>query len=452
MYKSTDSQKQIIRVLMLGASLDIQGGITSVEKLILENAPPELQIHHVGTFAPGSVRHNAMVFIKAIKTLVWTLLRGEADLVHIHFAERGSTLRKLIIVLIILAFRQPFILHAHGAAYQEFFAGLPSLVQRIIVFLFGRCTKFIALSENWRNYFIETFRLDKNQTTVLYNPVNLPDLSRHVEKPTQNLTPQPPSFLGSGQVKPLSLQERGLERGFPDPVKSKVNLPSNIPQQRENMPIKFVFLGRIGKRGGALDAAKSIISFPKQDKGAFDLIKAFAALPESDRNFAELVLAGNGDLEMAQQLIVELAVEEKITICAWLSPAQRDALLATADAFILPSYNEGLPMSMLEAMAWGLPVIVTPVGGIPEVVNHNQNGLLVQPGNQEQLVQAMQNLIRDEGLRISLGTAARRRVECFDVKNYIASLLALYASVVRQGNDFSATNTKIQLNSYSNPK
>ena len=396
MYKSTDSQKQIIRILMLGASLDIQGGITSVEKLILENAPPEMQIHHVGTFAPGSVRHNAIVFIKAIKTLVWTLLRGEADLVHIHFAERGSTLRKLIIVLILLAFRQPFILHAHGAAYQEFFAGLPILVQKIIAVLFGKSTKFIALSENWGKYFLETFRLDKNQTTVLYNPVNL---------------------------------------------------PSNIPQRREQRQVKFVFLGRIGKRGGALDVAKSIISFPKQDKGAFDLIKAFAALPESDRNCAELVLAGNGDLEMAQQLIIELAVEEKITISAWLSPAQRDALLATADAFILPSYNEGLPMSMLEAMAWGLPVIVTPVGGIPEVVNHNQNGLLVQPGNQEQLVEAMQNLIRDEGLRISLGTAARRRVECFDVKNYIASLLALYASVIRQGNDFSATKTKIQLNS-----
>ncbi len=381
MYKSTDSQKQIIRVLMLGASLDIQGGITSVEKLILENAPPEIQIHHVGTFAPGSVVLNAIVFIKAVKTLVWKLLRGETDLAHIHFAERGSTLRKLILVLILLAFRQPFILHSHGATYQEFFAGIPRLAQRTIALLFGKCTKFIALSENWKNCFIETLHLAPNQTIVLYNPVNL---------------------------------------------------PSNIPQRKDKRQVKFVFLGRIGKRGGALDAAKSIISFPKQDKGAFDLIKAFAALPESDRNSAELVLAGNGDLEMAQQLIQELAVEEKITLCAWLSPTERDALLAEADAFILPSYNEGLPMSMLEAMAWGLPVIVTPVGGIPEVINHNQNGLLVQPGNQEQLVQAMQNLIRDEELRISLGTAARRRVECFEVKNYITSLAALYASVVRQ--------------------
>jgi glycosyltransferase involved in cell wall biosynthesis len=378
MHTFTENKKRIIKVLMLGASLDIQGGITSVEKLIIENAPPELKIDHVGTFAPGSVRHNAKIFIKALKTLVWKLLRRESDLVHIHFAERGSTLRKLILVIIILAFRQPFILHAHGATYQDFFAGLPSSVQKITAFLFSKCTKFIALSESWRYYYLKQFHLDKDQITVLYNPVNF---------------------------------------------------PSTIPYRQERKNLKFVFLGRIGKRGGALDLAKSVVAFPKQDKGSFDLIRAFAALPESDKKSSELLLAGNGDLEAAQQLIQELGVEEKVTISAWLSPEQRDELLAAADVFILPSYNEGLPMSMLEAMAWGLPVIVTPVGGIPEVIHDGKNGLLVQPGNQEQLVQAMQNLIRDESLRIAMGTAARSSVECLDVKNYIASLLALYASV-----------------------
>ncbi len=254
--------------------------------------------------------------------------------------------------------------------------------QWLIAIVFGKSTKFIALSESWKAYYAKIFNLNNNQITVLHNPVNL---------------------------------------------------PSNIPQRQGNQQIKFVFLGRIGKRGGALDVAKSVISFPKQDKGAFDLIKAFAALPELDRNRAELVLAGNGDLDMAQQLINELGLENKITISAWLNSAERDNLLAEASAFILPSYNEGLPMSMLEAMAWGLPVIVTPVGGIPEVVHHNQNGLLVQPGNQEQLVEAMQNLIRNENLRISLGTAARNSVESFDIKNYVDSLFGLYAAVAKKG-------------------
>ncbi|AFZ26424.1 glycosyltransferase [Cylindrospermum stagnale PCC 7417] len=393
---SNDNHKQTLRVLMLGAALDVKGGITSVEKLILDNAPPELQIHHVATFAQGSALYNVIVFIKSVQILLWTLLKGEADLVHIHFAERGSTLRKTILALIVLAFRQPLIFHAHGATYKEFHAGLPNLIQHLLDTLFSKSTKFIALSESWKDYYSQQFRLSEKQITVLYNPVQI---------------------------------------------------PSSIPHRLGKKQLKMIFLGRIGKRGGALDLAKSVVTFPKQDKGAFNLIRAFAALPESDRNCTELILAGNGDLEAAQKLIQELNIERKITICPWLSPEQRDELLSAADAFILPSYNEGLPMSMLEAMAWGLPVIVTPVGGIPEVIHNNKNGLLVQPGNQEQLVQAMQNLIRDECLRTSLGTAARKSVECLDIKNYINSLLLLYTSVISQGNNLDSKTSIIKPNS-----
>ncbi len=374
-----DNQKKILRILMLGAGLDIKGGITSVETLIIDNAPPELQINHVATFAQGSASHNILVFIKSVQMLLWTILRKEADMVHIHFAERGSTIRKSILAFIVLVFRQPLILHAHGATFQEFYATLPVIIQHLLYMLFSRCTKFIALSESWKDYYSKQFNLGENQISILYNPVNL---------------------------------------------------PSVIPQRRGRTRLKFVFLGRIGQRGGALDLAKSIVAFPKQDKGSFDLIRAFATLPESDKKASELVLAGNGDLEAAEKLIQELNMEEKITICPWLTPEKRDELLATADAFILPSYNEGLPMSMLEAMAWGLPVIVTPVGGIPEVITDKHNGLLVQPGNQEDLVQAMQSIINDENLRISLGNAARASVEKLDIKNYIVSLITLYKSVL----------------------
>lgn len=378
---NTDYQKQIMKILMFGPSLDVKGGITSVEKLILDNAPSEIQIHHVPTFSPGSALHNMSVFIQAVKTLLQTLLKREVDLVHIHFAERGSTIRKAMLGFIVLAFHKPLIFHAHGPTFKEFYVSLPHWGQHLLTILFSNCTKFIALSESWKKFYSQQFNLDEQRIVILHNPVQLPSI---------------------------------------------------LPQRQGHQHLKLIFLGRIGKRGGALDIAKSVVAFPQQDKGAFDLIKAFAALPESDKNCAELVLAGNGDLLEAQQLIKELGVEKKITICTWLNPAQRDELLAAADVFILPSYNEGLPMSMLEAMAWGLPVIVTPVGGIPEVINHNQNGLLVQPGNIEQLVQAIQNLIRDESLRLSLGTAARKSVESLDIKDYLASLLTLYTSVAKE--------------------
>lgn len=392
MYKLSH-QKYPVRVLMLGASLDVQGGITSVEKLILENAAPELQIHHVATFAFGSVRHNIIVFLRAIQILLETIIQRKTDLVHIHFAERGSTFRKVILVLICLIFQQKFILHAHGATYQEFFAGLPKILQNTISALFSKCSQFIALSESWRSYYLETFHLHENQISVLHNPVKM---------------------------------------------------PASIPQREPKELVKFIFLGRIGKRGGALDVAKSVISFPRQDKGAFDLIKAFAALPESHKKRTELVLAGNGDLDKAQQLIEELGLEHQVKISAWLNPEQRDALLASADVFVLPSYNEGLPMSMLEAMAWGLPVIVTPVGGIPEVIHQNQNGILIEPGNEQQLIAAMQHLINHQDLRIAIGNAARRSVEYLDIKHYTHSLLNIYLSAARNINKSFIPTRKIE--------
>jgi glycosyltransferase involved in cell wall biosynthesis len=374
---------------MLGTGLDVKGGVTSVEKLIINHAGADLQIRHVPTVAQGSALHNIMVFLRAIQSLCGAIIQKEVDIIHIHFSERGSTLRKSVLISIGILFRQPIIIHAHGATYQEFYAGLPRFIQKILVAIIGRSTRIIVLSKSWQSYYSDTFCLDKDRVITLYNPVDLP----------------------------LSIPNRSSNGDITATNKKK---------------LKFIFLGRIGKRGGALDVAKSLMSFPQQDKGAFDLINAFAMLAPEDRDRVELFLAGNGDLALANQLISELNLADKITILDWLNPQQRDELLAEADGFILPSYNEGLPMSMLESMAWGLPVIVTPVGGIPEVITHKHNGLLVEPGNREQLVAAMQSLIRDEDLRISLGMAARQSVEGLDIHSYMKSLVEVYSSVIEE--------------------
>lgn len=375
------TQSSKIKVLMFGPGFNIQGGITSVERLIIEHASSPIEIRHVPTIIRGTALQNIAVFTKAIASLCVAILLNQVDIIHIHFAERGSTLRKTILIAIGLLFRQSIILHAHGATYQEFYEGLPNPIQKIVALLFSKCSKIIVLSKSWQDYYLNRFRLKTDRVAVLYNPVAI---------------------------------------------------PPSIPDRSNRQQLKFIFLGRIGKRGGALDIAKSVISFPKQDKGAFDLIEAFAALPASVRQHAELILAGNGDLDAANELIDKLQLTDKIKILDWLNPVQRDELLAAADVFILPSYNEGLPMSMLESMAWGLPVIVTPVGGIPEAVFDRQNGLLVQPGDRPQLTSALQQLIEDEELRILLGASARSSVKHLNIDNYMNLLSDLYISVTNQ--------------------
>jgi glycosyltransferase involved in cell wall biosynthesis len=376
-----DEKMPTIEVLMVGTGFDVKGGVTSVQRLIIDAQVPNISIKHVPTIVKGSAWQNIIAFLGAIIQLCWTIFTKEIDIIHIHFSERGSTLRKSILIFISLLFRQSIILHAHGASYREFYAALPKFVQGILALLLGKCSRIIVLSESWQDYYHDTFAIDKSRLIVLYNPVII---------------------------------------------------PIEIPNRLNRKQLKFIFLGLIGKRGGALDLVQSAISFPRQNKGAFDLINAVAALPAEDLERVELVLAGNGDLDAANQLISDLKLTDKVTILTWLDFQQRDKLLAEADGFILPSYNEGLPMSMLESMAWGLPVIVTPVGGIPEVIVDKYNGLLVEPGNREQLVAAMQSLIRDEDLRISLGMAARHSVIGLDIHSYMKSLVEVYTSVIEE--------------------
>jgi glycosyltransferase involved in cell wall biosynthesis len=100
-------------------------------------------------------------------------------------------------------------------------------------------------------------------------------------------------------------------------------------------------------------------------------------------------------------------VGDVVEVRDWVDREERDRLLARSAVFVLPSYNEGLPMAMLEAMAWGLAPVVSAVGGIPEVVTDGDNGLLVDPGDVPQLARAIRRLVDDPGLVSRLGAAAR---------------------------------------------
>lgn len=351
-----------LKVLMLGESLSKQGGIVSVEKLILSQSPSEVQIRHISTLEDGSRIHKILIFGRALGELLWRLMRREADLLHIHLSERGSTFRKAILTLIAVVLRKPVVMHAHGSEFPTFFSKLPQWVRRGLIQIFRRCTLFIVLSESWKKFYIDSLGLEARQVLVLPNPVKL---------------------------------------------------PSQVPCRKGSPKVNFVFFGRIGER-----------------KGVFDLIQAFAALPPEQKTGSGLTLAGDGEVEQARRLVESLDLMDQVTVLDWLGPDQRDTLLFKADVFVLPSYNEGLPMALLEAMAWGLPVITTPVGGIPELVTQSQNGLLVNPGDIQQLSVAIQSLIEAEGLRLSLGSAARASVLSFDIKNYWCSLVSSYRSVL----------------------
>jgi glycosyltransferase involved in cell wall biosynthesis len=190
-------------------------------------------------------------------------------------------------------------------------------------------------------------------------------------------------------------------------------LPNHLPDRSNAHPVKFVFCGRLGKR-----------------KGAFDCIHAFANLPTDLQQRAELLMAGDGEVEQAKQLVESFNLTRQVTLLGWINSQQRDGLLEQADVFTLPTNNEGLPLALIEAMCHGLPVLTTPSSGIPDVVTSGRNGLLVKPGEIQQLSEAMQLLIEDETLRLSLGKAARKTAESLDVKSFWVHLAEIYTLVL----------------------
>ncbi|RCJ22149.1 glycosyl transferase family 1 [Nostoc sp. ATCC 43529] len=206
---------------------------------------------------------------------------------------------------------------------------------------------------------------------------------------------------------------------FYNPVK----IPVEVPHRSVSDKVNLLFLGRIGQR-----------------KGAFDLIEAISLLPNEHRCKLSLIMAGDGDLEQARDLVKTLNLEDYIKLPGWIGSDERDILLIQADIFVLPSYNEGLPLAMLEAMAWELPVIVTPVGGIPEIVTDLENGVIVNPGNPQQLSNSLKSLIENETLRFSLGVKARKSVFSLDIKNHWISFLDLYYSILNSDVKVSLKN------------
>jgi len=168
----------------------------------------------------------------------------------------------------------------------------------------------------------------------------------------------------------------------------------------------------------------------QEEKGVFDLIKAFAQIIKQFPR-AKLVIAGEGRIH---ELLLEaetLGIADAVRCPGWVSGEVKQQLLTCSDALVLPSYAEGLPMVILEAMAAGLPVISSKVGGIPDVVEHGVEGMLMEPGDVSKLAAAMRQLLSDGELRISMGKAARAKtLTHFSLQKVVCALEELYRSVV----------------------
>jgi len=188
--------------------------------------------------------------------------------------------------------------------------------------------------------------------------------------------------------------------------------PVEIPEYSLVEPsekFKVLFLGRLGER-----------------KGTYDLLKAVAAL-QGRYTALQVLCGGDGELDAARKLAESLGIMSQDKLLGWVRGQDKEQLLSEAAVFVLPSYHEGLPMAILEAMAHGIPVISTRVGGIPEAIEDGKEGILIVPGDVVALTAGIERLLKDPVLRIRMGKAAHdKAARLFAIDKVLAQLDALY--------------------------
>lgn len=166
--------------------------------------------------------------------------------------------------------------------------------------------------------------------------------------------------------------------------------PERTVQELDTQTV--LFLGLVGPR-----------------KGTHDLIAAFADVHHR-YPASRLIIGGNGNLEDAKQQIKDLNLVDAVELAGWVDQEGKAKLLAQSSVYVLPSYNEGLPMSVLEAMGAGLATVTTRVGGIPELITDGVDGFLINPGDVTLLADRICTLVSDSKRRQMISQAGRNRV------------------------------------------
>lgn len=182
-------------------------------------------------------------------------------------------------------------------------------------------------------------------------------------------------------------------------------------------PVCIFFIGNVGQR-----------------KGAPDLLRAAHGIRDRCSTQFRLVFAGPFDSAEEEQrmrsLVVELGLDGRVAFLGQVSGTAKAEAFLDADVFVLPSYGEGVPIALLEAMMYALPVIVTDVGGIPEIVENDREGIVCHPGDLAALESALGRLVDGPEVRLRMGAAGRARaLRSHTLHAFFGELAELYASL-----------------------
>lgn len=332
-----------MKVLVVATSRKTRGGITSVIKAHeMGEQWKHCHCKWIQTHRDGPALRKLLYFV--IGLIEYIILLPFYDIVHVHFSEPPSAIRKRIFVRLAKLMNKEVVIHFHSFSTETTIEGK---YKKVYHDLFSMADCSIVLSNFWRKAVDEAFHdtAITRKVRVVYNPcMPIPDYNKVA---VENFT--------------------------------FANMVDGLPKRHI-----ILYAGTVNDR-----------------KGYADLLRAFAKTAQTHQDWM-LLFAGNGEIENGKQIAQELGIEKQVLWLGWVSGADKDRAFKEATMFCLPSYAEGFPMGVLDAWAYGLPVVTTPVGGIPDVAEDGKNMLLFNPGDINGLASCLQRLMDNSVLRRSI--------------------------------------------------
>lgn len=340
---------------MIGPGRGLKGGISSVIESYYEVGLDRIiDLDYLETFTEGHKLDKVKFALCALNS--FNVLARDKEIIHIHMSSRGSFYRKSLFVLKASKMKKKVILHIHGSEFEKFYKEECNiLMKNYVKFIFKKCSKVLALSEEWKEILSQI--VNKEKIEVLDNSI--------IVKENKN--------------------------------------------KKDYSAKKILFLGRVGRRKGVYDilqvASKIINKYPD----------------------VEFIIAGDGDVDKVKKICIDRQIDKNIRITGWTSGSDKIKLLNEATVYLLPSYNEGMPISILEAMSYNLPIISTNVGGIPQLISNNLEGFIFEAGDLEKLYELLDKILENEELRERLGNGSFNKVnKKFNLEKNILKLSKIY--------------------------
>ncbi len=195
----------------------------------------------------------------------------------------------------------------------------------------------------------------------------------------------------------------------------------------------------IAQGRGAVEASPARLNvlymgYLGRNKGTFELVEAAKKIADKGLPvFFDLVGEDlqPGDKEQIKQMVAQAGLEETVRVHPPASGAEKIEFFRKADILAYPSYSEGMPIAIIEAMASGLPIVATRVGGIPDQIENGVNGILIEAGSADQLASALEKLVSSPDLRTSMReNGCRIAMEKYDVEVLVPRLVRIYQETI----------------------